>query len=62
MEQGRMAGLSAAQALGHIEPQAAETGKDEVRQRLEALRVGSFGDARAIAREKILSLSAAGDA
>ena len=57
MEQGRMAGLSAVEALGHLPPQVAEAKKGEVRQRLDALRVGSFGDARAAAREKIVSLS-----
>ena len=57
MEQGRMAGLTAAQALGCLPSQEAEIKKIEVRQRLDALRVGSFGDARAIARQRILSLS-----
>jgi NADPH-dependent 2,4-dienoyl-CoA reductase/sulfur reductase-like enzyme len=57
MEQGRMAGLAAAEALGHLSMEGADLRKADVRRRLAALRVGSFGEERAIARKKILSLS-----
>jgi len=55
MEQGRMAGLSAAQALGYLPQDEAEVAKTAVRHRLDTLRVGSFGNTRARARKKILS-------
>jgi thioredoxin reductase len=60
MEQGRMAGLAAAQALGHLSAEEAEDRKADVRRRLAALRVGSFGDVRADARKRILTHSAQG--
>ena len=58
MEQGRMAGMAAAQALGFLPAEEAEAMKEDVRQRLAALRVGSFGDGRAEARKRILSVAA----
>lgn len=54
MEEGRLAGLAAAEALGHLSPEDGGVKKTEVRQRLAALRIGSFGLGRALAIEKIL--------
>ena len=54
MEEGRLAGLTAAEALGHLSPKEASAKKGEVRERLAALRIGSFGEGRAIAKQKIM--------
>lgn len=54
MEEGRLAGIAAAQALGHIPQEEAERRKAQVRRRLADLRLGSFGQARAKARERLL--------
>jgi len=53
-EEGRLAGLSAAEALGYLSVEVAEARKIEVRERLAALRIGSFGDERAIAKRELL--------
>ena len=54
MEEGRLAGLAAAEALGHLASDVAEKRKGEVRTRLAMLRVGSFGEGRESAKEQIL--------
>ena len=54
MEEGRLAGLTAAEALGHLSPKEASAKKSAVRERLAALRIGSFGEGRAIAKQKIM--------
>lgn len=54
MEEGRLAGIAAAQALGHLPPEEAEGRKVQVRKRLADLRLGSFGQARAQAKKRIL--------
>lgn len=54
MEEGRLAGLAAAEALGYLSPEEGEK-KAEVRERLAALRIGSFGEGRAVAKEQIVS-------
>lgn len=54
MEEGRLAGLAAAEALGHLSPKEASAKKGEVQERLAALRIGSFGEGRAIAKQKIM--------
>jgi hypothetical protein len=55
MEEGRLAGLGAAEALGYLSCQEAEEKKAEVGKRLAALRIGSFGDGRALAKKAILT-------
>ena len=55
MEEGRLAGLAAAEALGYLSAEEGESKKAEVRDRLAMLRVGSFGDARAWAKDQILN-------
>jgi NADPH-dependent 2,4-dienoyl-CoA reductase/sulfur reductase-like enzyme len=55
MEEGRLAGLAAAEALGHLPSDEAKTKKAAVRERLAALRVGSFGEGRAVAKERMIN-------
>jgi len=60
MEEGRLAGLAAAEALGHLQPAEAERKKTAVRLRLASLRLGSFGDNRARAKAQVLAASREG--
>ena len=55
MEEGRLAGLAAAEALGHLSSEEGEKKKAAVRERLAALRIGSFGEGRALAKEQIVT-------
>ena len=50
MEEGRMAGISAAQDLGALTPRQAGKRKAAVRRRLEGLRGGPYGAAKAEAK------------
>lgn len=50
MEEGRLAGLAAANSLGLIAPEIAVVRFDEMRRKLTALRQGPFGAARAIVK------------
>ena len=54
MEEGRLAGIAMAQALGYISADEAENRKTAVRERLSALRQGPFGQRRMDAKERIL--------
>jgi thioredoxin reductase len=54
MEEGRLAGLAAAEALGCLSVEEAAKKKTEVRERLETLRIGSFGEGRSLAKKQIL--------
>ncbi len=54
MEEGRLAGLAVAERLGYLQEADAERKKDEVRTRLSMLRLGSFGEERAMAKTRIL--------
>lgn len=54
MEEGRLAGIAMAQALGYIGAGEAEDRKAAVRERLSALRQGPFGQRRMDAKERIL--------
>ncbi len=54
LEEGRLAGISAAQSLGLIPGAEAEKRKDDVWNRLHALRLGPFGEKRLAEKEKIL--------
>jgi thioredoxin reductase/Fe-S-cluster-containing hydrogenase component 2 len=60
MEEGRLAGLAAAEALGHLSPEESKKKKARVRERLAALRIGSFGEGRAMAKEQIVRGQAIG--
>lgn len=53
MEEGRLAGVSAAEALGRLSPEEAEKRREEIHHRLGLLRSGQFGARRAQAKEEI---------
>lgn len=53
MEEGRMAGVAAAEDLGYLDQEMAEEKKKEIRERLQLLRSGQFGSRRADAKAKI---------
>ena len=44
MEEGRLVGIAVAESLGRVSPEEAEAEKREVRERLDALRQGPFGE------------------
>lgn len=54
MEEGRLAGLAAATSLGLVPEAEAEAALAAVRARLEALRAGPFGAARAAAKARLI--------
>lgn len=55
LEEGRIAGISAAEELGLLTPEAAKERKAEIWQRLESLRLGPFGEKRQAAEKVILN-------
>lgn len=55
MEEGRLAGIAAAEALGYVEKSKAAELKGDVWQRMHTLRTGNFGQARREAKEKIVA-------
>ena len=52
MEEGKLAGIAAAEAIGYLDHAEAEHRKNEVRARLASLRTGLFGEKRQIAKEE----------
>ena len=54
MEEGNMAGVAAAEALGLLTADAAAAGKAEIKKRLVTLRSGMFGARRRMAKEQQL--------
>lgn len=54
IEEGKLAGIAAAQALGKISGEAAEGAKANVWNSLDQLRTGPFGSGRADAKEQII--------
>ena len=46
MEEGNLAGVAAAEALGYLDGQEAAARKMEIRRRMDALRSGPFGEGR----------------
>ncbi len=58
MEEGRLAGLAAAEALGYASEKTRQC-KQEARRALEQLRAGPFGEGRFEAKGKILEASRA---
>jgi len=54
MEEGNLAGVAAAEALGCLSVAAAKEKKDEIRKRLDTLRSGMFGEKRKTSKEKQL--------
>ena len=57
MEEGRLAGLAAAEALGYLAPEEGKQKKAQVRELLATLRIGSFGEGRAVAKDQIVKAS-----
>jgi len=55
LEEGRIAGISAAEKLGYIDTEEAQAKKAEIWQRLGALRLGPFGERRLAAKQVILN-------
>jgi len=55
IEEGKLAGISVAESLGHIEEAEAIRIKQEVNRCLKSLRQGSFGDMRQKAKSKIVN-------
>ena len=55
LEEGRLAGIAIAEALGYISLEEARKIKNEIWQRLKELRMGPFGEARMLAKNKILA-------
>ena len=55
MEEGRLAGLSAVEALGLVSGEAAAVRRAEIEAHLAALRIGPFGDRRAEAKRRIFA-------
>jgi thioredoxin reductase len=54
IEEGRLAGLSAAESLGYISKDEFEEKADIIRKRLLSLRTGPFGEARLKAKQKLI--------
>jgi thioredoxin reductase len=55
MEEGQLAGLAAAEALGYISEDEFEERARVIGQRLLSLRMGPFGEARRRAKQKLIS-------
>jgi pyruvate/2-oxoglutarate dehydrogenase complex dihydrolipoamide dehydrogenase (E3) component len=53
IEEGRIAAISAAEALGSVFPTRAATMRREAEKRLAELRIGPFGTARAKAKSTL---------
>lgn len=59
LEEGKLAGISAAESLGLLSPESAARARSEIWTRLNALRTGPFGNLR---RQEKLKLMEEGDA
>jgi thioredoxin reductase len=60
MEEGRLAGIACAEALGLLAGERAGELKRAVWERLDALRTGPFGEGRRSAKERLIEWSAGG--
>ncbi|MFN2362746.1 MAG: FAD-dependent oxidoreductase, partial [Halarsenatibacteraceae bacterium] len=54
LEEGRLAGVDAADKLGYFQDSNAEEVKDEIRERVKGLRLGPFGEDRLKAKKDII--------
>ena len=54
MDEGRLAAAAAAEVLGYLSKEEAEKKKTGIRERLDSLRQGPFGDRRMAAKERII--------
>jgi len=55
MEEGRLAGLAAAESLGYLSEGEFDERAQVIRERLNSLRMGPFGEARCKAKQKLIS-------
>jgi thioredoxin reductase len=55
LEEGRLAGIAAAEALGYLSEKDATALKDDTWKRLDGLRMGPFGEKRMFAKKDILA-------
>ena len=55
MDEGRLAGVSIAYELGYLTEEKASALKEEIRDRLKALRLGPFGERRQNAKDRIVA-------
>lgn len=62
MEEGRLAGIHAAFAMGYLTPEEMKKKTDETRLRLRALRQGAFGQKRFTAKERVVAAKEGGAA
>ncbi len=58
LDEGRMAGVNIAAALGKIEPENLEQRRQEIRQRLDDIRQGPFGDRLHAAKQRLMGVKA----
>ena len=58
MEEGRLAGIAAAESMGLVAAATAAADKAAVRQRIDVLRSGPFGEGRRLAKAEILQQQA----
>ena len=54
MEEGKLAGVAVAEKLGYLIPREARARKEELWESIQCLRKGPFGEAKYIAKERIL--------
>jgi thioredoxin reductase len=54
MEEGKLAGIAAAEALGRLTMEEARERKEGARRRLGELRSGPFGEGRRVAKERLV--------
>ena len=55
LEEGRLSGVAAAEALGYLTAEQAKELKDDIWERLDGLRMGPFGEKRMFAKNDILA-------
>ncbi|MDF3000173.1 MAG: pyridine nucleotide-disulfide oxidoreductase [Bacillota bacterium] len=55
LEEGRLAGVAAAERLGYLTQTDASALKDDIWERLDGLRMGPFGEKRMVAKNQILA-------
>jgi len=55
LEEGRLSGVAAAEALGYLTAEQAKVLKDDIWERLDGLRMGPFGEKRMFAKNDILA-------
>jgi NADPH-dependent 2,4-dienoyl-CoA reductase/sulfur reductase-like enzyme len=54
IDEGRLSGIAATEALGYVSVDEANNLKTEIRERLEGLRSGTFGEHRMVAKQQLI--------